>query len=61
MLDEGKRHILLNRLNFLGYATQFQETKYALRNIRYLGEYQNDFINLDNKGLLPSLSRLINY
>jgi hypothetical protein len=48
-------------LNFLGFQKSFEEKKYSLRSIRYLGEYTNEFITLDNRGLIPSLSKLINF
>lgn len=60
ILDSGKRHIYLNRLNFLGFQTHFKEDKVSLRTVRYIGEYVNEFVALDNKGLLPSISRLMN-
>jgi hypothetical protein len=38
----------------------FDQKKFSLRNVRYLGEYRNEFITLDNRGLLPSMARLLN-
>jgi hypothetical protein len=61
VLDQGKRHIYLNRLNFLGYMTKFEERRISLRDIRFMGEYTNKYVTLDNKGLLPSMSRLMNF
>ncbi len=61
ILDQSKRHIYLNRLNFLGYMKQFEEKRINLRSIKYIGEYRNEFVTLDNKGLLPSISRLMNF
>ena len=61
VLDQGKRHIYLNRLNFLGYMTKFEERRIPLRNIRFMGEYVNKYVTLDNKGLLPSMSSLMNF
>jgi hypothetical protein len=61
VLDQGKRHIYLNRLNFLGYMKHFDQRKISLRSIRFMGEYTNKYVTLDNKGLLPSISRLINF
>lgn len=60
ILDSGKKHIYLNRLNFLGFETDFKDSKVSLRTVRYMGEYTNEFVTLDNKGLLPSISRLMN-
>jgi hypothetical protein len=61
VLDQGKRHIYLNRLNFLGFQKAFEEKKVSLRTVRFLGEYVNEYVTLDNKGLLPSISRLMNF
>ena len=59
VLDDTKRHVFLNRLNFLGYTTAFKEEKVNLRNIKYMGIYKNNFITLDHRGLLPSFSKMI--
>lgn len=59
ILDNSKRHIYINRLNFLGYQTKFEERKISLRNVKFLGIYKNNFINLDHKGLLPSISKML--
>ncbi len=40
---------------------QFEEKRINLRSIKYIGEYRNEFVTLDNKGLLPSISRLMNF
>ena len=32
-----------------------------MRNIRFMGEYVNKYVTLDNKGLLPSMSSLMNF
>ncbi|CDW83117.1 UNKNOWN [Stylonychia lemnae] len=60
-LDASKRHVYLNRLNFLGYHTEMKETRIPLINIRFMGEYTNKYVTLDNRGLLPSFSRIMNY
>jgi hypothetical protein len=60
VLDQGKRHVYLNRLNSLGYMKKFEEKKISLRSIKYIGEYRNEYVTLDHKGLLPSISRLMN-
>jgi len=41
--------------------TKFEERKISLRNVRFMGEYTNKYVTLDNKGLLPSMSRLMNF
>jgi hypothetical protein len=61
VLDQSKRHIYLNRLNFLGYMKKFEEKRISLRSLKFMGEYRNEFVTLDNKGLLPSISRLMNF
>ncbi len=61
-LDQNKREIYINRLNFLGYHTKFEEhKKYRLRPVKYVGEYVNEYVTIDNKGLLPSISRMMNF
>jgi hypothetical protein len=61
-LDQNKREIYINRLNFLGYHTKFEEhKKYRLRSVKYVGEYVNEYVTIDNKGLLPSISRMMNF
>lgn len=60
MLDNSKRHIYLNRLNFLGYFREFSEERKSLRTVRYEGVYKNEYVTLDHKGLLPSLSKILN-
>ena len=61
VLDQSKRHIYLNRLNFLGYMKHFEEKRISLRTVKFIGEYRNEYVTLDNKGLLPSISRLMNF
>ena len=61
-LDQNKREIYINRLNFLGYHTKFEDQKkYILRSVKYIGEYVNEFVTFDNNGLLPSISRMMNF
>lgn len=40
---------------------KFEEKRISLRSIKFMGEYRNEFVTLDNKGLLPSISRLMNF
>jgi len=60
-LDQSKRDVYLNKLNFLGYQTEVRPVKTNLRKIKYIGEYTNKFITLDHRGLIPSISRLMNF
>jgi len=60
-LDSSKRHIFLNRFNFLGYHTEFTKSRVPLIKIRFMGEYVNKYVTLDNRGLLPSIARIMNY
>lgn len=60
-MDESKRNVFLNKLNFLGYETAPKKNRVNLRKITYMGPYTNKFITLDHKGLLPSISRLMNF
>ena len=57
ILDRTKRHVLLSKLNFLGFERKPSPKRIDLANIRYLGEYENTFITFDNYGLLPSVAR----
>jgi len=57
VLDESKRHVLLNKLNFLGYETAPKTERISLRDIKYMGEFENKAITMDNFGLLPSFSK----
>lgn len=59
MLDESKRHVLLNKLNFLGYETAPKTERLSLREIKYMGEFENRAITMDNYGVLPSFSKLM--
>lgn len=61
VLTQTKREIMLNRLNFLGYQTEFKPKRTSLRKITFMGEYVNKYVTLDNRGLLPSISRLMNF
>jgi hypothetical protein len=60
-LCHSKRHIYLNKLNFLGYFREPKRERISLQDIKYIGEYQNKALTLQNYGLLPSLSRLLNW
>ena len=57
ILDRTKRHVLLSKLNFLGFERKPTPKRVDLANIRYMGEYENTFITFDNYGLLPSVAR----
>lgn len=59
-LCSSKRHINLNRLNFLGYLREPKQERISLREITYIGEYENKALTFKNYGLLPSIARLIN-
>ena len=37
----------------------FEERKFSLSSIKFIGEYRNEYVTLDNKGLLPSISRML--
>ena len=56
VLDKTKRHVFLSKLNFLGYERKPVPVRISLANIRYLGEYENTFITMDNYGLFPSVA-----
>jgi hypothetical protein len=48
---------MLNRLNFLAYEKEPEMKRISLRNIKYMGEFENKFVTMKNFGLLPSISR----
>ena len=54
LLDKGKRHIMTSKLNFLGYEKKPEARRISLRNIRYLGEFENKFVTTHHQGLPPS-------
>ena len=56
-LDESKRHVLLNKLNFLGYETEPDTKRISLREIKYMGHFENHSITQNNYGILPSFSK----
>lgn len=60
-LDGTKRHIFMNRLNFLGYYREATNMRINLRNVTYVGEYENESLNMKHYGLLPSLAKLLKY
>lgn len=54
----------MNRLNFLGYQKEvnpFKENVASMRNITFMGAYTNEYINLDSKGILPSINWYLNW
>lgn len=60
----SKKEIALNRLNFLGYQKEvnpFKENVASMRNITFMGAYTNEYINLDSKGILPSINWYLNW
>lgn len=59
ILDRTKRHVLLSKLNFLGYERKPNPRRISLANITYQGEYENTFITMDNFGLLPSIAQYL--
>jgi len=58
MLDVTKRHLMLNKLNFLGYYREENRRKVNLSKIKYIGEFQNTYITMRHMGLLPSMQRM---
>lgn len=61
VLEDNKRDVFLNKLNFLGYRTEMTRKRTSLKKFTFMGEYINKYITLDNRGLLPSLSRMMNF
>ena len=58
LLDVTKRHLWLNKLNFLGYYREESRHKVNLNKIKYMGEFENTFITMGHMGLLPSMQRM---
>ena len=58
ILHNNKTHIILNKLNFLGYQTEKKHIV-MIRNIKYTGELKNEYLNFDFTGLPPSISKLM--
>lgn len=56
MLDASKRYIYLNKLNFLGFETAPNRKRVSLREVRYMGEYENTAITNNTFGILPSFA-----
>lgn len=57
LLSKTKRHVYLNKLNFLGFEREESRQKINLKEIRYLGPYENKFITMHHMGLLPSMQK----
>ena len=60
VLDKTKRHVFLSKLNFLGYERKPVPKRISLKDISYIGEYENTFVTMDNYGLFPSLAQYLN-
>ena len=57
VLDTTKRHVFLNKLNFLGYETAPSRSRISLRDIKYMGDFENKFVTMNNYGILPSFAK----
>lgn len=60
ILDKTKRHVFLSKLNFLGYERKPQPRRIPLKDINFIGEFENKFITMDNYGLFPSIANYMN-
>jgi len=58
ILHENKYHLIVNKLNPLGFETMEQE-KIAIRDILYVGEVKNEYLSFDYTGLPPSITKII--
>jgi hypothetical protein len=56
VLEESKRHIIINKLNFLGYETAPKLKRIKLSDIKYMGLFENRTVTQQNFGLLPSFA-----
>lgn len=61
ILDNYKRHVHLNKLNFLGFKRKESPKRIPLKRMLFLGKYHNKGLSLNNLGLLPSISYFMNY
>lgn len=59
-MNNNKYQVRINRLNFMGYETK-QEKDLTIRDIKYMGEYKNNFLSFDYLGLPPSVNKLMTY
>lgn len=50
---------MLNKLNFLGYETAPTGIRISLREIKYMGLFENQSITQNNYGILPSFAKLM--
>lgn len=61
-LHESKKHLTIGTLNFLGYVTHVDHRdkfeRIALKEVKYTGQYENTFLNLEVTGLPPSWNRI---
>ena len=58
ILHQNKYHLIVNKLNFLGFETE-QQTFVQIRDILYVGEVKNEYLSFDYTGLPPSISKII--
>lgn len=58
VLHQNKYHLIVNKLNFLGFETERQEL-IQIREILYVGEVKNEYLSFDYTGLPPSISKII--
>ena len=58
ILHNNKQHLILNKMNFLGYETQ-KEEPVMIRKIKYTGEVKNEYLSFEYTGLPPSISKLM--
>lgn len=58
ILDKDKQHIILNKVNFLGFETA-RNNVVAVREILYTGEMRNDYLTFDNVALPPSFNKIL--
>jgi len=60
-LRENKRQVTIGTLNFLGFLIKFdladRRERINLKDIKYIGTFENTFLNLEITGLPPSFSR----
>lgn len=43
----------------MGYNTELKMNKIGLKNVKFMGIYKNEFITLDSRGILPSITKMM--
>lgn len=62
ILQDNKSKVHINKFNFMGFLTKFGPGRqFPIKELRYIGEYQNNFIRASDYGFFPSFFKLKRY